>query len=99
MSIFLNKDSKVIVQGITGGEGTKHTALMLKALACGGLHLLLSDQLRNPHRGGSLRSQVAQETPVVSGILLLAQARSQVEHTHKLSLADERDRQLYSRRL
>ncbi|TFD83139.1 succinate--CoA ligase subunit alpha [Cryobacterium fucosi] len=31
MSIFLNKDSKVIVQGITGGEGTKHTALMLGA--------------------------------------------------------------------
>ena len=31
MSIFLNKDSKVIVQGITGGEGTKHAALMLKA--------------------------------------------------------------------
>lgn len=27
----MNKDSKVIVQGITGGEGTKHTALMLKA--------------------------------------------------------------------
>ncbi len=26
MSIYLNKDSKVIVQGITGGEGTKHTA-------------------------------------------------------------------------
>jgi succinyl-CoA synthetase alpha subunit len=31
VSIFLNGDSKVIVQGITGGEGTKHTALMLKA--------------------------------------------------------------------
>jgi len=31
MSIYLNMDSKVIVQGITGGEGTKHTALMLKA--------------------------------------------------------------------
>jgi succinyl-CoA synthetase alpha subunit len=31
MSIYLNKDSKVIIQGITGGEGTKHTALMLKA--------------------------------------------------------------------
>ncbi len=31
MSIYLNKDSKVIVQGITGGEGTKHTGLMLKA--------------------------------------------------------------------
>src|SRR5699024_9888231 len=31
MSIFLNSDSKVIVQGITGGEGTKHTARMLAA--------------------------------------------------------------------
>ena len=31
MSIFLNRDSKVIVQGITGGEGSKHTALMLRA--------------------------------------------------------------------
>jgi len=31
MSIYLNADSVVIVQGITGGEGTKHTALMLKA--------------------------------------------------------------------
>ena len=31
VSIFLNRASKVIVQGITGGEGTKHTALMLKA--------------------------------------------------------------------
>ena len=29
MSIYLNKDSKVIVQGITGGMGAKHTALML----------------------------------------------------------------------
>jgi succinyl-CoA synthetase alpha subunit len=31
MSIFLNADSRVLVQGITGGEGTKHTSLMLKA--------------------------------------------------------------------
>src|SRR3978361_2078339 len=31
MSIFINKDTKVIVQGITGAEGTKHTARMLKA--------------------------------------------------------------------
>ena len=29
MAIFLDKNSKVIVQGITGGEGSKHTALML----------------------------------------------------------------------
>ena len=31
MSIFQNKDSKFIVQGITGAEGTKHTARMLAA--------------------------------------------------------------------
>lgn len=29
MSIYLNKDSRIIVQGITGGMGAKHTALML----------------------------------------------------------------------
>lgn len=29
MSIFLNKESIVIVQGMTGGEGTKHTRRML----------------------------------------------------------------------
>jgi len=40
VSIFLNSDSKVIVQGITGGEATKHTALMLKAgtLVVGGVN-------------------------------------------------------------
>lgn len=31
MSIFLNEHSKVIVQGITGSEGTKHTAKMLRS--------------------------------------------------------------------
>jgi len=31
VSIYLNADSKVIVQGITGGEGTKHTRLMMKS--------------------------------------------------------------------
>ncbi|WP_226350684.1 succinate--CoA ligase subunit alpha [Pseudonocardia sp. ICBG601] len=31
MSIFLNENSKVIVQGITGGEGTKHATKMLGA--------------------------------------------------------------------
>lgn len=29
MAIYLDTNSKVIVQGITGGEGSKHTALML----------------------------------------------------------------------
>ncbi|WP_191303952.1 succinate--CoA ligase subunit alpha, partial [Amycolatopsis bartoniae] len=31
MSIFLDSDSKIIVQGITGSEGTKHATKMLQA--------------------------------------------------------------------
>ena len=30
MAIFINKETKVIVQGMTGSEGTKHTTRMLK---------------------------------------------------------------------
>src|SRR6187200_3441800 len=31
MSIYLNKDSRIIVQGITGGMGSKHTTLMIES--------------------------------------------------------------------
>ena len=31
MSIYLNKDSRIIVQGMTGGMGSKHTTLMIEA--------------------------------------------------------------------
>ncbi len=31
MSVWLNKDSRILVQGITGSEGTKHTRLMVAA--------------------------------------------------------------------
>ena len=31
MAIFLNENSKVIVQGMTGSEGTKHATKMLAA--------------------------------------------------------------------
>src|SRR6476646_10391728 len=31
MSIYLNKDSRIIVQGMTGGMGSKHTTLMVDA--------------------------------------------------------------------
>ncbi|MEU4284256.1 succinate--CoA ligase subunit alpha, partial [Nocardiopsis dassonvillei] len=29
MAIFVNSDSRVLVQGMTGSEGTKHTRRML----------------------------------------------------------------------
>ena len=29
MSIYLNADSKILVQGMTGSEGTKHTRRMI----------------------------------------------------------------------
>ena len=31
MAIFVNENTKVIVQGMTGSEGTKHTKRMLKS--------------------------------------------------------------------
>ncbi len=31
MAIYLNEDSKIIVQGMTGGMGSKHTTLMVEA--------------------------------------------------------------------
>jgi succinyl-CoA synthetase alpha subunit len=57
MSIYLNKDSKVIVQGITGGEGTKHTALMLKCgtQVVGGV---------NARKAGTTVELAGQELPV-----------------------------------
>ena len=31
MAIFVNESTKVLVQGMTGSEGTKHTGRMLKS--------------------------------------------------------------------
>ena len=73
MSIYLNAQSKVIVQGITGGEGTKHTALMLKAgtQVVGGV---------NARKAGTTVTHVAQsgesvELPVFGTVV------EAVEHT------------------
>ena len=32
MAIWLNEDSKILVQGMTGSEGTKHTRRMRRTL-------------------------------------------------------------------
>lgn len=45
MSVFLNKDSRIVVQGMTGSEGQKHTRLML----CGGSKIVGGT---NPKKAG-----------------------------------------------
>ena len=57
MAIFLTEHSKVIVQGMTGSEGSKHTAKMLKAGTniVGGV---------NPRKAGSSVSFDGTEVPV-----------------------------------
>jgi succinyl-CoA synthetase alpha subunit len=57
MSIYLNKDSRIIVQGMTGGMGSKHTELMLDAgsTIVGGV---------NARKAGTTAELGGQELPV-----------------------------------
>ncbi len=61
MSIFLNKDSKIIVQGITGGMGSKHTTLMVEsgATIVGGV---------NARKAGTTVELGGQELPVFGSV-------------------------------
>src|SRR3984885_5176869 len=57
MAIFLNADSKIIVQGITGSEGRKHGARMIAAgtKVVGGT---------NPKKAGQTVELAGQQVPV-----------------------------------
>jgi succinyl-CoA synthetase alpha subunit len=57
MAIFLNRDSRIIVQGITGSEGRKHGARMIAAgsQVVGGT---------NPRKAGELIDLAGQHVPV-----------------------------------
>ncbi|WP_026422489.1 succinate--CoA ligase subunit alpha [Actinokineospora inagensis] len=61
MAIFLNENSKVIVQGITGSEGSKHTARMLKSgtTIVGGV---------NPRKAGTKVEIEGQSLPVFATV-------------------------------
>ncbi|MDP9822180.1 succinate--CoA ligase subunit alpha [Nocardioides massiliensis] len=61
MSIYLNKDSKIIVQGMTGGMGSKHTTLMLEAGSniVGGV---------NARKAGTTVELAGQELPVFGDV-------------------------------
>ncbi|MEI6811643.1 MAG: succinate--CoA ligase subunit alpha [Actinomycetes bacterium] len=61
MSIFINKTSRVIVQGMTGSEGTKHTRRMLAAgtLIVGGV---------TPGKGGQVLDIDGHSLPVFNSV-------------------------------
>ena len=61
MAIFLNADSKIIVQGITGSEGRKHGARMIAAgsTVVGGT---------NPRKAGQTVELSGQEVPVFATV-------------------------------
>src|ERR1700678_2334066 len=61
MAIFLTADSKVLIQGITGGEGRKHGTRMLRAGAqvVGGT---------NPKKAGTTVELIGVDVPVFAGV-------------------------------
>jgi hypothetical protein len=61
--------------------------LLLYALALLGLLLLLANELGDLHRRCGLGGQVVEELPVVGRVLLLGEARPQVEQPDQLALA------------
>ena len=65
MAIWLTKDSKVIVQGMTGSEGSKHTRRMLAAgtNVVGGV---------NPRKAGQKVDFDGTELPVFASVALIS---------------------------
>jgi succinyl-CoA synthetase alpha subunit len=61
MAIFLNDDSRIMVQGITGSEGRKHAARMVAAgsVIVGGT---------NPNRAGEILDLSGQQVPVFGSV-------------------------------
>ena len=74
MSIFLNKDSRIIVQGMTGSEGMKHTRRMLASGSniVGGV---------NPRKAGERVDIEGREIPVFGSARGYAGDRRQ-RHRH-----------------
>lgn len=61
MAIYLNKDSRIIVQGMTGAEGMKHTTRMLR----GGSNIVGGV---NPRKAGETVTVEGRELPVFGSV-------------------------------
>ena len=64
--------------------------LLGQALAIGGLLGLLADQLRDADRGRGLGGERGQQAPVVGRVVLLREARAEVQRADQLPLRDQR---------
>lgn len=67
MAIFLDKNSKVLVQGMTGSEGTKHTKRMLKS----GTNIVAGV---TPGKGGQVVEAEGKQIPVFNSVSEAMQA-------------------------
>ena len=70
--------------------------LLLEALARRGLGLLLAHELADSQSRRRLGGQAVEELAIVGGVVLLREARAEVEHTDQLALAHERDGELHT---
>jgi hypothetical protein len=71
--------------------------LLLEALPCRRLCFLFAHELTDAQRRRSLRGQIVKQLPIVGRVILFREARSEVEDTDELALADQRDSQLHPR--
>ena len=75
----------------------RDSQLLLDSLPGPHLGLLPPHELADPDRRRRLGRELVEELPVVARVLLLGQARPQVEHPDELALAHERDHELHPR--
>ena len=70
--------------------------LLLEALPGDGLRLLLADELGDAQGRRRLGREVVEQLAVVGGVVLLGQARPEVERADQLALGDERHDELHA---
>ena len=69
MAIFITENSKVLVQGITGGEGTKHTRRMVES----GTNIVAGV---TPGKGGQFFEHAGHKVPIFNSVADAAKATS-----------------------
>ena len=71
----------------------RHRELLLEAVAGANLDLLLAHELADAHRRRRLRGERLEQPAVVGRVVLVGEARPDVEQADQLAVGDERDDQ------